>query len=94
VWVDGGVKSAPGEKVSKTPRFPLQYSLMEISFWFLFPVANYGILPLEIASDPNKQLAETCFGCDIDFPDVRYPFPSYLPFDSLTEFRGFNMVVC
>ncbi|RSH91414.1 hypothetical protein EHS25_009713 [Saitozyma podzolica] len=40
------------------------------SFWFLFPVANYATLPLEIASDPSHELAPTCFGCDRDFPDL------------------------
>ncbi|WWC91893.1 uncharacterized protein L201_006842 [Kwoniella dendrophila CBS 6074] len=38
------------------------------SFWFLFPVANYGVLPIEDVM--NSSTSETCFGCDVEFPDA------------------------
>ncbi|WVQ84537.1 hypothetical protein IAT38_006691 [Cryptococcus sp. DSM 104549] len=37
------------------------------SFWFLFPVANYDALQLEDSMDSERQ---TCFGCDVEFPDT------------------------
>ncbi|WWC95189.1 hypothetical protein V866_002045 [Kwoniella sp. B9012] len=38
------------------------------SFWFLFPVANYGVLAVEDLMDSGN--GDTCFGCDVEFPDV------------------------
>ncbi|KAK8853359.1 hypothetical protein IAR55_004063 [Kwoniella newhampshirensis] len=38
------------------------------SFWFLFPVANYDVLMVEDAMSADG--SETCFGCDIEFPDL------------------------
>ncbi|WVQ66673.1 uncharacterized protein L199_004860 [Kwoniella botswanensis] len=38
------------------------------SFWFLFPVANYGVLAVEDLMDSGN--GYTCFGCDVEFPDV------------------------
>ncbi|WWD19785.1 hypothetical protein CI109_104249 [Kwoniella shandongensis] len=38
------------------------------SFWFLFPVANYGVLGVEDVMSVAS--SETCFGCDVEFPDV------------------------
>ncbi|OCF43686.1 transcription initiation factor TFIIH subunit 2 [Kwoniella heveanensis CBS 569] len=48
------------------------------SFWFLFPVANYGVLAVEDVMDSST--SNTCHGCDVEFPDV-----------SLIE-DGFNQV--
>ncbi|OWT37540.1 transcription initiation factor TFIIH subunit 2 [Cryptococcus neoformans var. grubii Br795] len=36
------------------------------SFWFLFPVANYGPLAIEDVVESS----ETCFGCDSEFSDT------------------------
>lgn len=38
------------------------------SFWFLFPVARYGTVPLEAIQDPHppKPILSTCFGCDCE----------------------------
>ena len=43
-----------------------------VSFWFLFPVANYGIPPIPIAQEEavSNKLSATCFGCDLLFPSV------------------------
>lgn len=38
------------------------------SFWFLFPVANYGPLAIEDVVESS----ETCFGCDSEFSDVGF----------------------
>ncbi|WWC72193.1 uncharacterized protein I206_106153 [Kwoniella pini CBS 10737] len=38
------------------------------SFWFLFPVANYGVLHIEDVMESSK--SHTCTGCDVEFPDV------------------------
>ncbi|WRT70048.1 uncharacterized protein IL334_007042 [Kwoniella shivajii] len=38
------------------------------SFWFLFPVANYGVLAVEEVMDSST--SDTCAGCDVEFPDV------------------------
>jgi hypothetical protein len=85
----GGIQSASREKVSEpsTRNFRIRTTktsetslTIRFSFWFLFPVANYATLPLEIASDPSHELAPTCFGCDRDFPDVRVP-PASPPFE-------------
>ena len=42
------------------------------SFWFLFPVANFGVLGIPAATEreTHGQLATRCFGCDKPFPAV------------------------
>nr|XP_019043954.1 transcription initiation factor TFIIH subunit 2 [Kwoniella bestiolae CBS 10118]OCF22884.1 transcription initiation factor TFIIH subunit 2 [Kwoniella bestiolae CBS 10118] len=40
------------------------------SFWFLFPVANYRVLAIEDVMDSINGNGDTCFGCDVEFPDV------------------------
>ena len=42
------------------------------SFWFLFPVANYGIFGIAEAEkeEAEEKLAASCFGCDKPFPAV------------------------
>lgn len=53
---------------------PRKKKLKKNSFWFLFPVANYGPLSIEDVVESS----ETCFGCDSEFSDVRL-------FDSLNH---------
>ncbi|WVR09600.1 hypothetical protein IAU60_006672 [Kwoniella sp. DSM 27419] len=38
------------------------------SFWFLFPVANYGALAIEQVMETST--SDTCFGCDVEFQDL------------------------
>ncbi|WVQ94877.1 hypothetical protein IAU59_001961 [Kwoniella sp. CBS 9459] len=38
------------------------------SFWFLFPVANYGVLAVEEVMDSST--SNTCHGCDVEFQDI------------------------
>ncbi|ORX39429.1 Ssl1-like-domain-containing protein [Kockovaella imperatae] len=40
------------------------------SFWFLFPVAEYGVTPADTVQEDHtsRRLEPTCFGCDDPFP--------------------------
>lgn len=75
VRLDGGQQSTLGQEVSRKPRsvgMDCCVGLLTVgwgSFWFLFPVANFGILPIPAPAEQDD-LAPTCFGCDKLFPPV------------------------
>ena len=69
--VDGRVQSTSGAKVSPSSPHPV-VSGIDNSFWFLFPVSNYGVfgIPQAIEEEAENNLSPNCFGCDKPFPTV------------------------